>query len=74
MLKSKVYFGPVLTNLKIGNYGSFQIWDLSILSERAPSKLSEHHKFVEFGPPEPVTEPICLGPIAFVITLVSLVQ
>ena len=35
-----------------GNYGPFQIWDLSILFEWAPSKLSENHKLVEFGPSE----------------------
>ncbi len=62
MLKSKVYFGPVFDNIpwaiahglfaKIGNYGPLQIWDLSIPSERAPSKLSENHKIVEFGPSE----------------------
>ncbi len=37
---------------KIGNYVLFQIWDLSIPSERAPSKLSENNKIVEFGPLE----------------------
>ncbi len=36
----------------IGNYGPLQNWDLSIPSERAPSKLSENHKIIEFGPPE----------------------
>ena len=37
---------------KMGNYGPFQIWDLSIPSDRAPSKLSENHKIIEFGPSE----------------------
>ena len=32
---------------KMGNYGPFQIWDLSIPSERVPSKLSQR-----FGPSE----------------------
>ncbi len=35
---------------EIGNYNTFQIWDLSIPSERAPSKLSENQKIVEIGP------------------------
>ena len=62
MLKSKVYFGPVFNQIpwaiahgifmKIGNYDPFQIWDMSIPSERAPSKLSENQKIVEFGPIE----------------------
>ncbi len=64
-VKNKVYFWPVFDKipwthththhgifLKIGNYGPFQIWDLSIPSERAPSKLSENQKIVEFGPSE----------------------
>ncbi len=50
VLKSKVYFLPVFDKIPwpycIGNYGPFQIWDLSIIpSERAPSKLSETVKF-----------------------------
>ncbi len=62
VLKSKVYFGPVFNQIpwaiahgifmKIGNYDPFQIWDMSIPSERAPSKLSENQKIVEFGPIE----------------------
>ncbi len=36
-------------SFSIGNYGPFQI---CIPSERAPSKLSEKHKIVEFGPSE----------------------
>ncbi len=35
--------------LKMENYGPFQIWELSIPSER---KLSENHKIVEFWSPE----------------------
>ncbi len=34
---------------KVGNYGLFQIWDLSTPSERAPSKLSEKHNIAKFG-------------------------
>ena len=44
MLKSEVYFqpfSPKYHDLTIGDYGLFQIWDLSIPSERARSKLSK---------------------------------
>ncbi len=60
MLKSKVCFCLFFDKVpwahgifpKIGNYGPSQIWDLSIPPERTPSKLSENHKIVEFGPSE----------------------
>ncbi len=54
-MMSKVYFGPVFDKIPWAtqsfpqNYDPFQMWDLSIPSERAPSKLSENHKIVEFG-------------------------
>ena len=44
---SKVYFLPVFG--KLGNYGPFQIWDLSIPSEQAPSKLSENRWICTIG-------------------------
>ncbi len=40
-VKIRSLFSVIYHDLKIGNYGLFQIWDLSIPSERAPSKLSE---------------------------------
>ncbi len=46
-----------LAHGEIRNNVPFQIWDLSIPSEWAPSKLSENQKIVEFGPRTLVTEP-----------------
>ncbi len=51
MLKIASLFGPVLTKYhglfpKMGNYGPFQIWDLSIPSEWAPSKLRKSIKLL----------------------------
>ncbi len=45
----------ILRTLQVRMYKGISlllIWDLSIPSERAPSKLSENQKIVEFGPPE----------------------
>ena len=62
VLKSNVYFWPVFDKIpwaiahglfpKMRNYDLFQIWELSIPSERALSKLSENHKINVIGPTE----------------------